>query len=77
MPLEAETTYFNAHRAEWIEGGHAGKWAVVHGAALLGFYASVGDGYDAGYKQWGHEPFLVAQVTPSDEIKTIHRLAWT
>ena len=76
MPLEAETAYFNAHRTEWVEGGKQGKWAVVHAQELLGFFDTVVEGYRAGFERWGHDPFLVAEVTPADEIKTIHRLAW-
>ena len=74
LPLQAETSYFDAHRAEWIAAGREGQRVVVHGTELLGFYPTVAEGYAAGFERWRHDPFLVTPVTPSDEIVTIWRL---
>ncbi len=74
MALEIESTYFNAHRDEWIAGGKEGQWAVVYRNELLGFFPSVQAGFDAGVAKWGAVAFLVKRVTPHDTVARVTRL---
>ena len=77
MPsLERESAFFDVHRAEWIDQGHEGAWAVVHGKELLGFYESIEAGYAAGRAKYEPGSFLLKQVTPRDEVETIQRAYW-
>ena len=73
-PLEVETEYFESHRKEWIEGGHEGRWVVVQGEVVLGFFEDLGGGFDAGSEKWGDSPFMVRCVTLFDEPQTLQRV---
>ena len=61
MRFETETRFFNEHRREWIEEGHEGEWAAVHGTTLLGFFETAEDGYAAGVERFGTGGFLLKQ----------------
>jgi hypothetical protein len=65
-PLQKELEFFAANRAKWL-GGHRGEFAVVRGEALLGFFPTFAAAYDAGVTEFGLEPFLIREVTETDQ----------
>lgn len=73
IPLQQETEFFEAHREEWVRE-NPGKWAVVRGTELLGFFDDVGEGYSAGLERYGNVPFLVKRVTKVDDPEIIQRV---
>jgi len=74
--LKEETGYFERHREEWLRAGHEGRWAVVHGDTLIGFYPSLGEAYQAGLDACGMARFLVRQVSAEERVEIIHRIDW-
>ncbi|MBR0560042.1 hypothetical protein [Neokomagataea anthophila] len=45
-----------------------GKYAVLRGSNILGFFNDYEDALSAAYKEYGLEPFLVKQVTLSPAV---------
>jgi hypothetical protein len=69
MPLEQELNYFQANKADLL-AHHAGKFALVHGQALVGTYTSFNEAFEEGVKQFGTEPFLVQHISDQpDQIQ--------
>ena len=68
--LDSEISYFNAHADSIREEAESrGKHVVViHDRTVRGFYDSVVEAANAGYEEFGPEPFLArAVVTPQFE----------
>lgn len=76
MSLEKEKRYFEEHRAQWVSEGHTGKWAVISGEELLGFYESFEHAYGAGAGKLTPGEFLVKEVKPKDNVEVIQRVFW-
>ena len=74
--LTQELALFDSNRRQWVEDGHTGEWAVVHGGALVGFFASFEEAYGEGARQFGREDFLVKEVTLTDRVEKIQRAFW-
>lgn len=74
--LSSELSYFDANRKAWVQEGHEGEWAVVHGASLIGFFHSLEDGFREGARRFGKADFLVKEVTLEDRIEKIQRASW-
>ena len=60
--LLAEAEYFEQHRQEFCRE-HAGRYAVVKGSKVLGFYKTPEAAYEAGAEAYGIEPFLLRRVS--------------
>ncbi len=65
MPLEAELSYFDKHRAEWLRL-YPGKFVVIKGEDFAGAYDTNEAAYDAGVARFGTQSFLVKQVVEKD-----------
>lgn len=65
--LELESNYFEAHRLEWCKD-YAGKYAVIKGETLHGFFDTWEHALDVAAPLFGKEnACLVKQVTEKDE----------
>ena len=60
--LEIEWRFFEENRDRFVEGAE-GKFALIKGRRLFGFFESERDALDEGYRRFGQPPFLVHQVT--------------
>lgn len=65
--LVDEREYFKAHRAELLKA-HAGKFALIRGRALVGIFDTPKPAYQAGIKEFGNVPMLIAQISPEDVV---------
>ncbi len=65
--LSIELNYFDEHREEWFEH-HAGKIALVKGTTVHDFCGNYENALQAGYDQYGLEPFLLKEVQLVDEV---------
>ena len=68
VSLKTELTYFEQHRAEWLEH-YAGKFALIRGTQVGGMYDSLEGAYTAGVGLWGNVPFLIKQILREDLIE--------
>ncbi|KKN70884.1 hypothetical protein LCGC14_0426700 [marine sediment metagenome] len=65
--LKIEIEFFEQHRKEWYDY-HAGKIALVKGAAIHGFFDDYGNALSAGYDKFGVVSFLIKEVQLKDEV---------
>ena len=75
MALEREVEIHEQRRAEWLAAGQDGRWVVIHGPDVLGFFDSLDAAAEAGYQQFGlSELFMVRQVSqPHAPIRVSRR----
>jgi hypothetical protein len=50
-----------------------GKFVLVHGDRIVGFFTSYEDAIKAGYEQFSVEPFLVKQIEMVERVHFISR----
>jgi hypothetical protein len=74
MPLEKELETYKAKLPE-LKAQHEGKFALIHGDALVDVFSSYDDAIKAGYAKFGLEPFLVKQVHGIEQVEFVTRLA--
>ena len=65
--LDVELGYFDEHREEWCKD-YTGKFAVIKGVTLKGFYDTSNDAYAIGYDEYGLVSFLIKEVQLIDKI---------
>ncbi len=69
MALEKELQTYHAHRLRWVQEGRVGKWVVIHGEDVLGFFDNANAALEAGYRRYGLDAtFMVREVTEADRI---------
>ena len=64
--LKTERRFFEENRARLMEEG-AGKFVLIKGRRVCGFYETKFDAIDAGYQRLGNVPFFVHKVTEIEE----------
>ena len=64
--LEAERRFFEANRGRFMQE-NAGKFVLIKGRRVYGFYEAKFDAIDAGYERFGNVPFFVHKVTEVEE----------
>ena len=64
--LEVERRFFEANRERLMNEG-AGKFVLIKGRKVYGFYETKFDAIDAGYERFGNVPFFVHKVTEVQE----------
>jgi hypothetical protein len=67
QPLETEIAFFEANRAKFCEFA-LGKWALVKGAKLYGFFDTEAAAYKEGLELFGDEEMLIHQILPEEFI---------
>jgi hypothetical protein len=72
--LDVEEKYFQAHLSEWLQT-IPGKFVVIHGEELGGFYDSGLTAYHEGMARFGFVPMLIREVRVGAEIADIPVLA--
>lgn len=65
--LNREAEIFDRHVDEWRRT-HLGKFVLIKGADIIGFFASLDAAFRAGTEQFGLEPFFVKQIVPADAV---------
>jgi hypothetical protein len=71
--FDTEIAYFEAHRQEWV-ANHYGKFAVLQGEAVYGFFDTGLNAYESGVRQFGNTPFMIKEVLPEDFVLHIPAL---
>jgi hypothetical protein len=71
MALEKELTAYREKLPELKE--HEGKFVLIHGDDIAGFYAAYEDAIQAGYQQFKLEPFLVKQINATEKVMHVTR----
>jgi hypothetical protein len=69
--LKPELNLFEQHRQEWLSL-YAGKFAVVSGTTVAGFYPDFESAFRAGLRKFGFRDFLVKQVCAVDPVYVVY-----
>ena len=64
--LETERRFFEESR-DWLMQKNAGKFVLIKGRRIYGFYEAKFDAIDAGYERFGNVPFFVHKITAVEE----------
>ena len=70
--LEKEQKTYELNK-ESLLAAHEGKYVLIHGEEVAGTWDTYRDALEAGYKQFGLEPFMVKQITGIERIQHISR----
>ena len=62
-----ESKFFRQKVKEW-RNTHMGKFVLIKGHDLIGFYQSLDDAFNTGIKNFGVSDFLVEQILPAEEV---------
>ena len=65
--LDSELEYYDAHLHEWLPE-HRGKFVLIKGDSLVGFFASEEEAYEDGLRHFGNQPFLIRRVAAEEEV---------
>ena len=68
--LATERRFFEQNRARLMKES-AGKFALIKGRRIYGFFEAKFDAIDAGYERFGNVPFFVHKVTMIEEPANI------
>ena len=71
--LQEELAFFESMKAEWLLA-HEGKFALIKGRQLAGFFDSDEQAYATGLEQFGNTSFLIKQVLKEEPVQTIPAL---
>lgn len=71
--LEQERQFYSVHASDW-EKTHPGKFVVVKGEALVGFFDSIDEALATGGSQFGLTSFLVRRVGANVEAVQVPAL---
>ena len=71
MALERELETYRAKQAEM--SANVGKYVLIAGANVLGYFDSHGDALKAGYKERQMEPFLVKKISAVEMLANFTR----
>ncbi len=69
MALERELAYYKNHKEEFLE--HEGKYVVIHGETVAGFWETYEDALQVACREFGLEPFFIKRVENPEPIHYI------
>lgn len=65
--LDREGAVFSANVVAWRRS-HAGRFVVIRGDEIAGFFESLPEAFAEGTRQFGLEHFLVRQILPENPV---------
>lgn len=71
MTLNIELATFDRDQPRLL--GQEGRFALIHGNAVIGVYDTYGDAIGAGYAVCGLAPFLVKQIEVFESVRLFTR----
>jgi hypothetical protein len=70
--LSQELATYDRHKDELV-AAHAGQFVLVHGDDIAGTWDTYKDALEAGYGQYGLQPFLVKQIRGTEQVQFFTR----
>jgi hypothetical protein len=74
MALKRELAVYEK-QLEDFNRKHPGKYVLIHGTAVVGFFSTYEHALNRGYKEFGLQPFFIKHIQPSGQSPVIVRLA--
>jgi hypothetical protein len=66
IPLERETETYRRELPRLLAGGHAGRFALIKGADVIGTWESQAEALEAGRERFGLESIAVKKIDQRD-----------
>lgn len=66
MVLDREIQTYEERKEELL--AHEGKYVVIHGEEIGGFYDTLDEALEAGYERFGLDPILVKQIEREERV---------
>ena len=67
--LSRELDFFAKHKAEWL-ARQEGKYVLIKGDELGGFFDNAEAAFENGVDRWGNVPMLIKRVLPTDPVES-------
>jgi hypothetical protein len=61
MELDIELKYYEAHKTDFLKA-HRGQVVLIRGETTVGIFPTEEEAYQAGIRQFGNLPFLIARA---------------
>ena len=74
MSLDRELTNYHSRKGDFLDQGHEGKFVVIHGDDIAGFWETYEDALQVACREFGLEPFLIKKVEAKEPIHYIRGL---
>jgi hypothetical protein len=71
MALEKELETYKHKLPELKE--HTGKFVLIHGDEIVGYFAAYEDAIQAGYQRFKLEPFMVRMINAVEQVLHVTR----
>ena len=65
--LVVERQVFDDHIEEW-RASLTGKFVLIHGKEVVGFYDSIEEAFIQGSKRYGMADFFIEQILPAETV---------
>lgn len=65
-PIAAEVELYKRRRGELV-ANHDGEFVLIKGEEIVGYYPTLGEALDEGYRRYQGAAFLARQVSLTDE----------
>ncbi len=72
MALDRELAHYDAHKGVFLD--HEGKFVVIHGENVAGFWETYEDALQVACLEFGIEPFLIKKIEAVEPIHYIRGL---
>lgn len=66
--FKQELQVYDTNKAEWLNA-RAGKYVLIKGTEVFGFFDSLDEAVQSGFKKFGPVPFFTKQITKEDQIQ--------
>jgi hypothetical protein len=67
MILDLEIAEFERLLPGWLQEGRRGRWVVLKGREVAGFFSTFDEAYREGVKRWGVTNMLIERVLLEEE----------
>jgi hypothetical protein len=71
-PLATELATYERHKDKLVAADE-GRFVLIHGEEIAGVWDTYKDALEAGYKQFGLDPFLVKQICGVERVQFFTR----
>jgi hypothetical protein len=68
MSLEREMATYERKLPEFLREGREGKYVLIQGEEVLGFYDNLDQALTAGYERSLSEPFLAREIREQEKV---------
>lgn len=72
--LDRELRLFEENRERFLAEGLAGRFVLIKGEEIVGFYPSPSDAYNVGIQRFGNVPMLIKKVSKDEPTASVPAL---